>query len=90
MTEIESFIINPNDPNYKLLSMVKIDLNDLRIIIVMLLKDGFTEIGLSDLLWHIKAAQMIDESNTPKEKRRRKEYLDDLDAIGKEIMPDKT
>jgi hypothetical protein len=44
--------INPNEPNH-----IKIDLNELRAMIVALQKDGFVEIGLGDLLWFMKSAQ---------------------------------
>lgn len=50
--------IDPNDPNYTFLNLIKIDLNTLRSVIVALQKDGFVEIGLADLLWHIKSATM--------------------------------
>lgn len=49
--------INPNDSNYNFLNLTKIDLNELRAMIVALQKDGFSEIGLGDLLWHLKSAQ---------------------------------
>jgi len=49
--------IDPNDPNYRVLNLVRVNLNDVRATIVELQKDGFTEIGLADLLWHLKSAE---------------------------------
>jgi hypothetical protein len=51
-------MIDPNDPNYKLLNNTKIDLNNIRMVIVELQKDGFREVGLADLLWLIKSAEL--------------------------------
>jgi hypothetical protein len=56
-------VIDPNDKTYHLVNLVKIDLNTLRIIIARLQKDGFTEIGLADLLWHVKSAQVKSGEN---------------------------
>jgi hypothetical protein len=60
MTELPSPQINPDDPNYKVLNMIMVNLNDVRTTIVELQKDGFTEIGLADLLWHLKSAEKED------------------------------
>jgi hypothetical protein len=43
------------DPSYILLNQIKVNLNDLRAAIVALQKDGFSEIGLADLLLYIKS-----------------------------------
>lgn len=43
--------------NLVYLNNVRISLNDVRMLIVTLQKDGFTEIGLGDLLLQIKSAQ---------------------------------
>jgi len=50
--------IDPNDSNYILLNFIKINLNDIRMVIVELQKDGLREIGLGDLLWLIKSASL--------------------------------
>jgi hypothetical protein len=50
-------LIDPNDSNYAILNLVKVNLNDLRAAIVALQKDGFSEMGLADLLLYIKSMQ---------------------------------
>ena len=57
MEKLKVTEIDPNDPNYRVLNLVRVNLNDVRATIVELQKDGFTEIGLADLLWHLKSAE---------------------------------
>jgi hypothetical protein len=46
-------IVNPNSEEYKYLNTIKVNIPELRLHIIELMKDGFEEIPLGDLLYII-------------------------------------
>jgi hypothetical protein len=54
---INDLALEDTENSYNYLNTFTIDLNVLRGMVVALQKDGFSEIGLGDLLLHLKAAQ---------------------------------